>query len=247
MMIVTLEEYTCRTWPAFETVPYDGWLLRFADGCTNRSNAVYPLYRSTYEIDRKLAFVEQEYTARGLPPTFKMTDAANPPALDRILESAGYVLHEPSFMMSAVVSGGLSDNASPAKVNPSFTDAWLDAYFTAEPSRIAFRETYKRLLLQPEGQRFYATVEADGRIVAFGLGSRSRDCMGIYSMATHPDYRGRGYAESIVRALLDYGHASGARQAILSVSEGNAVAQRVYGRCGFTNSHAYFYRVKPAE
>lgn len=242
MSTITLEEYTCRTWPALETIPYDGWLLRFADGCTNRANAVYPLYRSTYDIERKIAFVEQEYTARGLVPTFKITDAVIPPALDSTLAAAGYVLHEPSFVMSTALTDTPPAPDSPAKLAADFHDSWLDAYFDFQPSRSSQRDAYCRILTSPTGQRAYGTVEADGRIVAVGLGSRSRDHVGIYNMATHPDYRGRGYAGAIVGALLAHAYAYGARSASLSVLQTNEVAQRVYRRHGFEVAYAYHYR-----
>lgn len=242
--ITMLEEYTCRTWPALETVPYDGWLLRFGNGCTNRSNAVYPLYRSTYEIDRKIGYVEQEYTARGLRPTFKMMDAATPPALDSALASAGYTIYEPSMTMTAPMARAPDAPTTPVILHEAFDEAWLDAYFEFQPSRIAQRATYIQLLTTTPGQRAYASVELDGRIVAVGLVSRSRDYAGIYNMATHPDFRGRGYAEAVVRTLLRYGYQHGARTGMLSVAGGNAVAQRVYARCGFVEAYRYWYRVK---
>lgn len=245
MTIVTLEEYTCRTWPALETIPYDGWLLRFAEGCTNRANAVYPLYRSTYEIDRKIDYCAHEYAARGLRPTFKMTDASSPPALDRALESAGYTVFEPSLVMTAPLSSAAPAVAAQVALTETFFDAWIDAYFEFQPSRIHQRDTYKRLFTATPGQRAFASVQVEGRIVAVGLVSRSRDIAGIYNMATHPDFRGNGYAEAVVRALQQHAFQHGAHRAILSVSAANAVAQRVYARCGFTEAYRYWYRVGP--
>ncbi len=244
MTIVTLEEYTCRTWPALETIPYDGWLLRFAAGCTNRANSVYPLYRSTYDVDRKIAYCENEYAARGLKPTFKLTDASNPPALDKALESAGYAIFEPSLVMSAHLSAAPDAGPTDVTLSETFYDAWIDAYFEAQPSRIHQRDTYKQLLSATPGQRCFASVVVDGRIAAVGLTSRSREVAGIYNMATHPDFRGRGYAEAVVRALQRHAVQHGAHTVILSVSGGNSVAQRVYARCGFSESYRYRYRVK---
>lgn len=247
MSITTLEEYTCRTWPALETVPYDGWLMRFADGCTNRANAVYPLYPSSFDIDRKIAHVEQEYSARALRPTFKMTDAVLPPALDSVLASAGYEVIENSYVMAMPLTSDIT-MISPEGVSVTLTEmfdsAWLDAYLEIQPSRANQRIVYEALLRSSIGKRVYASITLDGRVVAVGLASRSRDHAGIYNMATHPDYRGRGYAEAVVRALQVDSVQRGARVAFLSVSGANETAQRVYRRCGFVQSYRYCYRIK---
>lgn len=250
MSITTMEEYTCRTWPALETVPYDGWLMRFAEGCTNRANAVYPLYPSSFEIDRKIAHVEQEYLARGLRPTFKMTDAVLPPALDSVLASSGYEVIENSYVMSMPLTADIQQT-DPGGVSVSLTEAfdtaWLDTYLEIQPSRASQRAAYQALLTSNTGKRVYASIMIDGRIAAVGLSSRSRDHAGIYNMATHPDDRGRGYAEAIVRALQRDAYQRGSRVAFLSVSAGNETAQRVYRRCGFEQSYRYCYRVKSSS
>lgn len=247
MSITTLEEYTCRTWPALETVPYDGWLMRFADGCTNRANAVYPLYPSSFDIERKIAHVEQEYSARGLRPTFKMTDAVLPPALDAVLASAGYEVIENSYVMSMPLTPDIfpvEAGRVSVLLTEAFDSAWLDTYLEIQPSRASQRTAYQALLKSDIGKRVYASIVLDGRTVAVGLSSRSRDHAGIYNMATHPDYRGRGFAEAIVRALQTDAYQRGARVAFLSVSAANETAQRVYRRCGFVQSYRYCYRVK---
>jgi N-acetylglutamate synthase len=247
MSIITLEEYTCRTWPALETVPYDGWLMRFAEGCTNRANAVYPLYPSSFDIDRKIAHVEQEYSARGLRPTFKMTDAVLPPALDSVLASAGYDVIENSYVMSMPLTADVTVTVPEGRsvsLTEAFDPVWLDAYLEIQPSRANQRAAFTALLNSNTGKRVYASIIVDGWIAAVGLASRSRDHTGIYNMATHPDYRGRGYAEAIVRTLQRDSYQRGARVAFLSVSAENETAQRVYRRCGFAQSYRYCYRVK---
>ncbi len=60
----TIEELTLNAWPALQTVLYDGWLLRFADGYTRRANSVNPIYPSAVPLADKIAACERAYAAR---------------------------------------------------------------------------------------------------------------------------------------------------------------------------------------
>src|SRR5258708_23793654 len=43
---------------------------------------------------------------------------------------------------------------------------------------------------------------AEGRVVAIAATVETRDAMGVYSLATHPAYRRRGYGEALLRAAV---------------------------------------------
>lgn len=49
-MIGQAEELFMNTWPA---LLYDGWILRFANGCTRQTNSIQPLYFSAQNIEEK--------------------------------------------------------------------------------------------------------------------------------------------------------------------------------------------------
>ena len=52
----------------------------------------------------------------------------------------------------------------------------------------------------------------------------------ISTIATHPDWRGRGLGELLLVSLLECGEAQGAWQATLEVRASNAIAQALYGK-----------------
>src|SRR5688500_14558883 len=85
-----IEELSLNAWPCLRQIVHDGWLLRFADGYTGRSNSVQPLYDGESDARAKIESCEQAYARVGIPCLFKMTDAARPAGLDARLESLGY-------------------------------------------------------------------------------------------------------------------------------------------------------------
>lgn len=246
MSITEYEEYTCLTWPALETMSYDGWLLRFSGGVTNRSNAVYPLYPSTYDLERKLAYCADAYRERGLRAVYRITTGIHPLGLDARLAAEGYTAYEHSVVM---VRGATASSERPGhavSVEPEMTDAWLNAYFAFQPRWAGQRETFAAMMRSSIGQRSYASITIEGRIAAVGTLSRVRRIAAVYNMATDPTERRRGLATSLLNALIEHASRIGVRGLFLHVSAENEAALRLYNRVGFVESYRYCYRAAPA-
>lgn len=45
--MIQYEELQMNALPSLQTILYDGWVLRFAKGYTNRANSVNPIYEGT--------------------------------------------------------------------------------------------------------------------------------------------------------------------------------------------------------
>lgn len=77
-------------------------------------------------------------------------------------------------------------------------------------------------------------VEVDGRIAAMMVGWMMLDEMHVATIATHPDFRGRGIGKRIlVHALCRARDDEGLIRAFLEVREHNAVALNMYRSLGF--------------
>ena len=84
---------------------------------------------------------------------------------------------------------------------------------------------------------------ADGRPVVSGLGWRSGRTIGVYSIATVPEARRRGYASAMTARVVADGVAAGCEVAALQASE---MGRPIYERLGFRTVVRYAAYVDPA-
>jgi predicted GNAT family acetyltransferase len=79
-------------------------------------------------------------------------------------------------------------------------------------------------------------AEHEGTPVGTGLANTFGDCVGLFNIATPPQYRRRGYARTMTRSMLSDAHANGQRIAFLSPSlEGLPL----YASIGFRTVHDF--------
>ncbi|HEV2200315.1 MAG TPA: GNAT family N-acetyltransferase [Bryobacteraceae bacterium] len=72
---------------------------------------------------------------------------------------------------------------------------------------------------------------AEGRVVAIAATVETKDAMGIYSLATHPAYRRRGYGEALLReAVAEARRRTGPSGIVLQSTE---AGHALYRRLGF--------------
>lgn len=109
------------------------------------------------------------------------------------------------------------------------------------PGGGADRETARRILAGCPS--LYALVrDDDGVPAAVGRLAMVHGTGGIYCMATSPSARRRGYAATVLQALLAEGGARGVDSSWLLVTAANHAARQLYSRAGFTESGRYVYR-----
>jgi hypothetical protein len=76
-----MEELSLNAWPAHQTLLYDGWVIRFANGYTKRANSVNPLYLSTIDLDEKIAFCRASIASKN----WTLSISSPPPHVRKIL------------------------------------------------------------------------------------------------------------------------------------------------------------------
>jgi predicted GNAT family acetyltransferase len=243
-MIRFFEELSLNAWPTIQTLNYDGWILRFAEGYTKRANSVNPLYSSSENIDQKILECETFYTAKKLSSIFKLTPAASPNNLDNVLEQKGYAAIDHTSVRVLDLADLRAPSIHTVHVSLDVTDEWLDHYCRLSGTQPNHRTTMKRMILNIVPQTCFMTLMIDGTVVSCGFGVVERDYIGLYDIVTDASCRNRGYGERLVLQLLRWGKETGAQHAYLQVAANNKPAIKLYEKVGFTEIYQYWYRVK---
>ncbi len=242
-LVREIERVAFRAWPPFETVEYDGWLLRYAGGFSRRSNSVYPAQASTLPFVGKLRHCRDWFAARGLDLVVRLTPATEAGVDERLVE-LGFTLECPTDVMVAPLGGPAGVGS--ATVADSFDAEWLAAaegLFDVTPR---LRPAWERILSGVEATAGFATVRDGDAIVAVGLGVCDGPWLGLFEIAVDPSHRRRGLGRRLTESLLGWGRERGAVRSYLQVVTDNAPALALYEELGFTRAYTYWYRRAPS-
>lgn len=243
-----IEGLALRAWPAAEQQPLDGWWLRFNAGVTRRANSVWPNdAQGARSLDDKLDIVEAFYAQRGQPARYQLCPASQPAELGAVLERRGYTADARTSVQSAETSailattGARSLQSHPVTIADTFDARWFATYCQAEAVGEHEAETRRGILQRITARTAYASLTVDGQPVCTSLGVLEDDWLGVFSMATHPEFRRAGAATAVLHALAAWGHRQHASHMYLQVMHGNRPAHALYERLGFTTLYDYYY------
>lgn len=249
-----LEALMDAAWPAPDREESGGWVLRAAGGVTQRANSVWPRSEPEGTNQDRLALLRDArawYRSRRLPVIFQVFDDSRTAALNAVLDEEGFTRQSETLIL---VRGA---GVLPAPADNAAADA--DVELSAEPSA-----EWLRLWWSVDGRggdeslatargilagcpSLYALVRDDdgvpaavGRLAVPPGGEGRRG--GLYSMATRPDARRRGFASRVLRSLLRAGEVRGMNSYWLLVTAANAGARELYAGAGFTEAGRYLYR-----
>jgi ribosomal protein S18 acetylase RimI-like enzyme len=243
-MIRAMEKLSMNAWPAMQTLHYDGWVLRFADGYTKRANSVYPLYPSEINVDEKIKFCESFYRDRGLPTVFKLTTSSTPADLDACLAARGYHVDSQTSVQLLDLNAGKYALPSDIELASEDSEAWHEAFARMNHVDADRRVTHEHILRAILADKCYASLSVDGQIIGCGLGVTQAGYLGIFDIVIDPDHRGQGHGSRLMEALLGWGVQHGAHTVYLQVMCNNEPALRMYEKLGFREKYQYWYRIK---
>jgi N-acetylglutamate synthase len=239
-----LEELTLNSSAPPGQLLYDGWLLRFSPGKAKRARSINAVYPSRLPIEAKVAHCEHVYGERGLPAIFRISLHTEPGELDGLLAARGYERFDMTDVQAAAIDPAML--AGPDVECPRLEE-WFDMVGDLRGSPVAHRSAHlARLAALPLEMRPVAVLES-GVPMATGLAILEDGHVGLFDVVTRAAARRRGFARTIVCALLRWGFERGARHSYLQVDAGNAPALSLYERFGFTQAYRYWYRGRPGE
>lgn len=242
-----LELLTLSTSPAVHEELHDGWVLRASGTDTRRANSVTQLQTGALSLAQKIAYCEDWYFRHDQVPTFRLTSVLSPPQLDRLLDERGYEIVTPSHIMTADLRAAAEAEICPANIrkrSPAEGISDLHTLKGSDPALTARDIARQEAWSEPE--RFLAWF-ADDQLVACGMARVSGAWAGLFNMRTAEDFRGRGIAKELAKALLQWASTQGATRAFLQVEQGNAPAVKLYQGLGFAICYDYHYRVRDCD
>ena len=243
-MVQSIEELSLNACPSLQTVLYDGWVLRFANGYTRRANSVNPLYPSTKEASEKIGLCERLYHNKGLKSVFKITPVNQSSELDSILKTSGYRFEGNTSVQL------LNLNEWDGKLDPDITlydgvtKEWFDAYRTMNGLDPKYHPTLLQLLELLVPAKRLAVLHDNGKVIACGLGILQGKFIGLFDIVVDKEARRQGYGKRLIESLLAWGKSEGAETSYLQVVAENEPALQLYAKLGFKEDYRYWYRVK---
>jgi ribosomal protein S18 acetylase RimI-like enzyme len=252
--VLRFEEISNNAWPALQTMLYDGWVLRFADGVTKRSNSVSLLYASGIDPAKKIDFCEQLYMAKGIRPCFKITGISEPGGIDKLLETRGYFIHSYiSFQTIDLTGFPTNDPTGPiaqehdlanVRMDTELNPGWMDDFIRMNEFDPARKSTYLAIMNQLNLPKCLTTITINKKTVGVGLGVAEGDFVGIFDIVVDKSVRNNGLGRLIVETILRWSKTMGAETAYLQVLADNYPAISLYQKMGFREIYQYWYRMK---
>lgn len=244
--ILLLETLAFDAWPAEEVVELGGWRLRFNRGLTNRANSVWPnAWRGDDALADRIQRVEECSAERGLPALFQVTPVALPHDLDAVLAKRGYLGHLSTEVWTApALRDDLGTTAADVEVvvSEEIEREWWKLNGERGRFRDEERPLYRALLERLRGRSCFVLARHRGVAAATGVGVAAGDRVGIFSMRTVEELRGRGLARAVLAGIARYARERGATELYLQVERDNAPARSLYAKSGFAVAYAYHYR-----
>ncbi|MBN2016698.1 MAG: GNAT family N-acetyltransferase [Candidatus Cloacimonetes bacterium] len=243
-LIQDLEQLSMNAWPSLQTMLYDGWVLRFAEGVARRSNSVSPIFGSSIDVEKKISFCENLYKQHNLPTIFKLTSRVFPKDLDDILTKSGYQKEAETSVQTCDLTHAQFETKPEIILSNELKEDWVQSFVELNEFNTEKSEIYMRILENIIPQTVYASYRISNQIVGCGLAVKQGDHIGLYDIIVDKEHRGVGLGYYIVTALMQWGKLKGASTSYLQVMLNNAVALHLYEKLGFKEQYQYWYRIQ---
>ena len=239
-------EHAClNAWPALFNVVHDGWVVRFADGFSRRSNSANPLSAAARLNGATLQYFENLFRLHDLPMIIRVPSLLDP-EVDQMLERFGFVAEGESHVLFAEIADLDPKRDAEASILTELDDRWLTALNTMQRRSMDQSETFNDITASIALPTGFASLTVKGETVALGCGVIDGDMLVCESIITDPRHRGAGYARRLTGALVHWARLNEATCVCLQVEAANVGGLSLYRKLGFaTELSRYYYRRMP--
>ncbi|MBO0334161.1 GNAT family N-acetyltransferase [Sneathiella sp. CAU 1612] len=243
--IAEIEAHSLSAIPALRTEIYDGWHLRFARNHTRRANSVNVVSRGELPIQEKIDYCEAAYAKERQPSHFRLTPLADD-GLDPLLAERNYGLFgETEVRVQTIDDSYSSDSGSDLVTYDANSEFWMKGVAALTGQNTAQQAVFREMLSLIQLDIQAIAILRGKEIVACGMGVQSKDYLGLFEFATHPNFRRRGFAARIARHMLQCAKNAGIARAYLQVVTENRSGRDFWSRVGFREVlYHYHYRSK---
>ena len=238
---VKIEKAGLNAWPAFKQTDDNGWISRFADGYTKRSNSITVLRTGLNSPESRINRYEHLYNTNGLPCIFRLLSFNNNEELEGILDSRGYKNGDHSLVLSMDIK---NRELKPIEFEQIAVDEWMKYYCELSGKKIKEHSTHIRMINTIRGKYLPAVLSDNKKIVSCGLGIISDGFIGIFDIVTHTLHRNKGYAYKLISGMLTWSIQNLAYAAYVQVLAENTPAIGLYKKLGFNYAYEYNYKIQ---
>jgi N-acetylglutamate synthase len=241
--IARVERVADEAWPTPVHERLGDWLLRAAEGWTNRANSALPLGDAGRPIGEAIDACAAWYDAVGLTPRITVPLPLRRDVAAALAQRAWRA--QPPVLVQTVE---LPEPADPAGVRLEPTPS-RDFLALVAARKRSLPAVATRILTGPAEVRFAEIRGGDGTLVAIARGALAgqRRWLHLGLVEVAPAQRRRGLARRVSLALMSWARERGATRALLQVEEHNAAAVALYAGLGFSTHHRYvtYARTEP--
>lgn len=236
LRVLELDRICNATWPAIESEEVGGWLLRAANGVTNRANSVLPLKGSLEagclnNFEENLAAAQNFYRSRNLPVIFHLAIPTWDELQSKLIELGSTELIRANTMVADLQSFEINiPTGLTLEVTDTPTSAWLNTPAVPGVEKI-LNGCPARYLGIRSGEEVIATAR-----IALSEGWSS-----LTRVFVSEKFRGQGLGKAIVASAINESLLKGTTKSVLQVEAKNEVAIDIYESLGFNFHHEYTY------
>jgi GNAT superfamily N-acetyltransferase len=217
------------------------WVLRAANGYTQRANSVQPLDpHDDGDLEGRIAQIRGWYAARHLPPIFRMTPLASP-MLARALDTAGWTVADRSCSLAMEMPDAAPDRRGEC-LDP-FGERFLHSQRTLQEYTEEKLQKFVALMRAISVPMVGVVLYSDENIaVASSLWAVADGTAVTGNVVTETAQRRKGFASAMMRTGLAWAKEQGATAAALNVVADNTAGRALYASLGYRWLFDYAYR-----